>query len=227
MPIKTGKRLITSTFDKYLLSLARGITRAQEELSGVQVKRPGEAPLSYHIPEVNFELKLGLEVDYEGHESDPSWIPQLKTHALNPANASLNEFTAEAASVIKGRFVSVPANGGAPLPVLEIALRKVKGQKKKIRVDATLRNSLGEPIEGAEVEFNVDRDSSAALNLEAGMKEKDAAIPGKTDFENALDVTDESGKAGATLNREGKKGQNIVILIYAENVTESIIVSNP
>ncbi len=227
MAIKSGRRLITSTFDKYLLSLARGIARAQEELSGVRIQRPGEQPLSYHIPEVSFELKLGFEVDYEGHENDPGWIPQLKTHALNPASASLNNFTAEAASVIQGRFVSVPANGGTPLPVLEVALGKIRGQKKKLRVVATLRNTLGEPIEGAEVEFNVDRDSSTALNLESSMKEKDAVIPAKTDFENALAVTDESGNAEAVLNREGKKGQNIVLLIYAEDLAESLIVSNP
>src|SRR6188472_2747058 len=56
-------RFLTGSVDDYLLGLAAGIQKAQQQMSQQAVMiRPGEAAVTYQIPRVEFELKMSLEV---------------------------------------------------------------------------------------------------------------------------------------------------------------------
>ena len=59
MPLDQLDDLIETTLDDYLLALADGIQQAQRQLDQVTVAgRPGQPATGYHLPRVEFELKM-------------------------------------------------------------------------------------------------------------------------------------------------------------------------
>ncbi|MCC5835670.1 MAG: hypothetical protein JJU20_13125 [Opitutales bacterium] len=248
MSLNKGQNLINGTIDQYLVGIADGLRKAQEELSQIHVSRPGESPITYHIPSLEFELKMAFEME-EQETSNPSVArlasvasipqpqrvemlqPKIRAIPLNPGNTSSSEsFEASAASTIKGRFVSVPANGGSPLPVLNLRLRDT-GKKTEVEVVAQVLNTLGEALEGTEVEFNVDRDYSAYLNSEAiaegQLEEGQEELPPGTRILQAVVDAEENGEATATLKVTSKPGQQIAIAVFAAGTSESLIFETP
>ncbi len=248
MPIEKGQNLINGTIDQYLVGIADGLRKAQEELSQIHVARPGESPISYHIPSLEFELKMAFEMEeQESSNQDPGVArlasmasipqrvellqPKIRAIPLNPANTSSSEsFEASAASTIKGRFVSVPANGGAPIPVVQLRIRDT-GKKTEFDVVAQVSNTLGEALVGAEVEFNVDREYSEYLNKEASaqgqLEDGLEELPAGTRFLQAVVLTEETGEASATLKVTTKPGQQIAIAVFAAGMSESLIFETP
>lgn len=250
MPTRRGRKFITGTIDQYLVSLADGLRKAQEELSGLHVTRPGESPLSYHIPSLEFELKLAFEMSEEAEEEGPTpamlrhtagperverfapaldipfTVPPLRGELLNPETTSTETFQAEAASTIRGRFTAVPANGGAPLPVLSVSARAVD-RDDAVEIVARVGNALGEALEGEEVEFNVDREYSNHLNwasVEAGeLDEEDVELPAGTEIETAVATTDPDGEASSVLRVTGTAGQQVAIVVFAAGQSEVMV----
>jgi hypothetical protein len=253
MPISKGRQFVTGTIDHYLVGIAEGLRRAQEELSGLHVTRPGESPISYHIPSLEFELKLAFQASEEEGAGEPhpmlrstladsfaghftpahdiGWkIPPIRAELLNPETTKSKDFQAEAASTIKGKFVSVPANGGAPLPVLQVIVRSTV-PASEVEVVAQLGNTLGEAIDGEEVEFNVDREYSRYLNqaaVDQGVLDEEAVdLRPDTQLRRSVVVTDEAGEAASALTVTGIPGQQIAVVVFAAGVSEVVVYEIP
>lgn len=147
--------LLTASIDDYLLGLAGGLERAQRQLSqqSMMLQR-GEAPLVYQIPRLDFELKLSLELREEDGR-------QLRFRPARVESKSQTR-TAEMASLIRGSFVAVPANGGRPPPVVRTTLRRIGSHQLEYRV--AVSSAAGERLPGVDVQFNVDRELSKTLN---------------------------------------------------------------
>lgn len=66
----------------------------------------------HHIPEVELELKMALEIKYK-EEKDSNgkvrgYLPILRAAPLNASYINTHEYDVNGASVIKAKFVSIP-----------------------------------------------------------------------------------------------------------------------
>ncbi|GEM_PF-1694198 len=245
MAIEKGKRFLSGTIDQYLLNIAEGLRQAQEELSQMQVTRPGEGTFTYHIPSVEFELKLTFELEQDSSPETSAInplaltgvlpeslkkfrrIPTIKARPVNPNTAPSGSFEAGASSTLKGRFVSVPANGGAPLPVLEVTAEP-GDSGKEVTIIAEVSNAAGEALAGTNVEFNIDREFSELLNREAVQSgiitEKQGKLQPPPRLESAVVQTDDQGVAAVKLSiPEPGPGVNIALMVFAEGKEISLI----
>jgi hypothetical protein len=212
-----------STLDDFLLSLADGIARAQEELtrSGLQ-GQPGQQ-FTYHLPRVDFELKMNVRVVEDANLSSryktlhPARIGDK--HLLFRPMASEESSTLDIAAVVRGAFVAVPANNGLPPPVITVSVDAADPDAPEVRVVA--RNAAGEALVGVSVEFNVDRDESEAISAAAGTTMEVAA---DTRFEQASVNTDIEGIATSVL-RVGSSQQTglLAIVIDVAGRTETLV----
>jgi hypothetical protein len=159
-------RFLTGSIDDYLLGLATGIQKAQQQLSQQAVTiRPGEAAVTYQIPRVEFELKMSLEV-VSPADSGGDGATLLRFRPASPARGGVGATTSDVASTIRGAFVAVPVHGGKPPPDIRITLRRISAGTYEIAV--RVASAAGERLAGVEVQFNVDRERSRELKVIPG-----------------------------------------------------------
>lgn len=219
---------ILTTIDDYLLSLADGISLAQQELSrSAAVGKPGQQ-YHYYMPKVDFELRMKVNVvqDETLSERYRSVRPDTArdTHLLfAPAKAGSTNTTTttEVISVVKGSFVAVPSNDGLPSVLLRTEVTSGAGGKPQVEVWAT--NAAGEPISGLEVQFNLDREETAELS---GVTDPTTALANGTALGDAVVYTDSTGRAATVLILgSGQKGKasRLAVVIDAASRTELIV----
>jgi hypothetical protein len=218
-----------STLDDFLLSLADGISQAQGELARAGAQGPPGRQYAYHLPRVDFELKMNLTVVDDAKLSDR--YRTLRPVRLNdkhllfkPASPETTS-SMEIAAVVRGAFVAVPANDGLPSVVLSTSTEYVEEGRTIVRVQA--RNSAGEPIAGLEVQLNIDREESVALTLAA--TQKPLSISPGTGFDRNVVTTDANGQAEALLSMaEGEQKPGLFALtIDAAGRTETLVYQHP
>ncbi|MGB1108709.1 MAG: hypothetical protein ACPG4N_00040 [Gammaproteobacteria bacterium] len=214
--------LLTGTIDEYLVSLAEGIHDAQKQLNQLRLNTvPGQAPTTYFIPKLDFELKLSFELDRSSTNGGTTGKKNLlRARSVSPGSSSTETTSSEATSVIRGSFVSVPVAGGKPSPVIETSIEKLS--KLAARLTVSVVDTLGTPLEGIEVQFNLDRERSEELSpLPAIM----AAPRDGTDISDAVVFTDGSGIAQTLLSIDEYEpaGSFLVIVVDAQGGTEEII----
>ena len=159
-------RFLTGSIDDYLLGLAAGIQKAQQQLSQQAVTiRPGEAAVTYQIPRVEFELKMSLEV-VSPADTGGDGATLLRFRPATPARGGAGATTSDVASTVRGSFVAVPVHGGKPPPDIRITLRRVNARTYEIAVQVA--SAAGERLAGVEVQFNVDREGSRQLKVIPG-----------------------------------------------------------
>ena len=116
-----------STLDDFLLSLADGVTQAQNELARAGAVGPAGAQFTYHLPRVDFEFKLNLRIVEDSGLSNkyqsirPARLGDrhLIFRPITPGVASgSSNSTLEIAATLSGALVAVPANDGLPATVL-------------------------------------------------------------------------------------------------------------
>lgn len=202
-----------STLDDFLLSLADGVAHAQTELSRAGALGPPGRQSVYQLPRVDFELKMNLRVvDDPALSARYRDLRPLRTsdkHLLfRPLATEEASSTLEIAAVIRGAFVAVPANSGLPGPVLTTAVDAREPRTPVVRV--TARNAAGEPLAGIEVQFNVDRDESAALTAATGGQ---LVVHADTRFERGLVTSDASGVAEVILKISEKQDPGLLVLV--------------
>lgn len=216
MSIDDPQDLFESTLDDYLVGIAEGLRRAQGELAGVVIEGPpGQAAMGYHLPRLDFELKLSFEVRGGG-----SGAP-LRMLARAPS-AGGGSFSAEGTGTVRGTFVSVPLAAGRPPIVLD--LRFVVRAPRDVEVTAVVRDALGAPQPDVEVQFNVDRERSAALTAALGL---DVQPPlAGTNTLPAVARTDADGLATSALRMAEAEpaGALIAVVVDALGATETAVV---
>jgi len=213
-----------STLDDFLLSLADGVTLAQNELARAGALGPPGRQFTYHLPRVDFELRMNLRV-VDDETLSRRYRPMRPTRDGNkhllfrPLAAEESSSTLEIAAVVKGAFVSVPANGGLPSALLSTRVDSANLRAPIVR--ATVSNAAGEPVRGVEVQFNVDRDESAALTQSLG---RPFWLHADTAFDRGVVSTDETGTATAVLNvPENQPPVLLALVIDAIERTETLV----
>lgn len=211
-----------STLDDFLLSLADGVTQAQEELARAGAIGPPGRQFAYHLPRVEFELKMNLRV-----VDDPALSARYSTlrpvraankHLLfKPLAAEEAATTLEIAATVRGAFVAVPANDGLPPAVVRTLV--VPGPPPTVTIVA--RNAAGEPLAGLEVQVNLDREESAALTQATG---RTLVIAPGTGFTEGVVTTDDAGIAHAVLNLGATQGPGLLALVIdTADRTETLV----
>ena len=205
-----------STLDDFLLSLADGITAAQDELTRAGTFGPPGRAHAYHLPRVEFELKMNLRVVEDASLSSRYRTlrmdrPSDKHLLFKPATADPGSSTLDIAAVVRGVFVAVPANNGLPATVIDTSVNAADARAPLVQVRA--RNAAGEALPNVEVHFNVDREESASLSTESG--HTFTLAPG-TGFERGVVMTDAAGVARTTLHIDA--GQSPCLLALAIDV---------
>lgn len=218
-----------STLDDFLLSLADGVTQAQSELARVGAMGPPGRQFAYHLPRVDFELKLNLRVvedavlskRYEPLRAARANDKHLMFRPL-PTNGDSSS-TLEIAAVVRGAFVAVPANDGLPSVVIRSSVLLDDPRAPVLQLSA--RNSAGEPVAGLAMEINVDREESMLLSQTTGHT---LVIEPGTAFERGLITTDAAGLAQARLNIDKKQGPGLLALVIdAAGRTETLVYEVP
>jgi len=235
-------RFLTGSIDDYLLGLAAGIQKAQQQLSQQAVTiQPGEAAVTYQIPRVEFELKMSLEV-VSPADSGGDGATLLRFRPASPARGGVGATTSDVASTIRGGFVAVPVHGGKPPPDIRITLRQINARTYEVAVQVA--SAAGERLAGIEVQFNVDRERSRELKvipggsgLPTGLFNDAEALynfvafgdtaglfPG-TSFWDGSVVTNADGIAIGVLNIDAQEpaGVPIVTIVDVLGQTETIV----
>ncbi len=232
-------KTINGTIDDYLLALADGIVKAQDELNTISVQTSsGQSPVQYQLPRLDFELKMSFSLEREAESTPTSTapspsrrmfntkgraIPLLKATPVNPETTS-EHFSAEAVSTIKGSFIAVPLNGGKPPNILGLTL--LKHEKTQAEIQVSLGNSLGETLPNQAIAMGIDRAFSKSLNEERGLPVAKQELKPTTDFIQSEVTTNNDGIAIATLNIAAQEAANVSIVIEATvgNLSESLII---
>jgi len=213
-----------STLDDFLLSLADGITSAQDELSRAAPLGGAGRAYAYHIPRVEFELKMNLRVVEDAVLSDRYRSlrlnrPNDKHLLFKPVAPDAATSTLDIAAVVRGVFVAVPANAGQPAAVIRTSVDMADRSAPVVQVIA--RNAAGEPLAGIEVHFNIDREESAALTAASGGT---FALAPTTRFDRAVVITDATGVAQSVLRVAAQQGHALLALVIdAAGRTETMV----
>jgi hypothetical protein len=213
-----------STLDDFLLSLADGIASAQDALTRAGSLGPPGRQYAYHLPRVEFELRMNLRVVEDAVLSDryrPLHLdrPNDKHLLFKPVSGDVSASTLDIAAVVRGAFVAVPANGGLPSAVIRTSVDAATPRAPIVQVTAI--NTAGEPLAGLEVQFNLDREESAALTAAGG---RAFALAPDTGFERSVVTTDASGTARSMLRIGATQGLCLLALaIDAAGRTETLV----
>ncbi len=222
MPLDQLDDLIETTLDDYLLALADGIQQAQRQLDQVTVAgRPGQPATGYHLPRVEFELKMtfamrGATPGGEAPQGERAGGRSGTLLMRPPAKSDPESYSGEATSTIRGAFVAVPVVGRTPT-TLRCSL--VRRNPREIGLVVFLADALGVPQVDVVVQIDVDRERSAELGAgEPLLKD--------TDVELGLLRTDANGFAATTLRIADTEpdGAVIVMVIEAAGASETVMV---
>jgi hypothetical protein len=241
LKVANQDELLTGSIDDYLLGLADGIQKAQRQLSQMAlVVQPGEAPVTYQIPRVDFELKMSFEMTTvpsdEGDGTAGSSALRFRPAGGRRGGSSTST---EASSIIRGSFVAVPVHGGKPPPVIRTTLRRISSHKLEITVSVT--SAAGEKLSGVEVQFNVDRDLSRKLTpianaayasavfdtstMDGASFDQPADLQPGTKFWDGLVTTNEEGLAAGVLNVDPLEpaGTRVAAIVDVLGKTDTIV----
>jgi hypothetical protein len=214
-----------STLDDFLLSLADGIAQAQDSLARSGTAGPPGRHFTYHLPRVDFELKMNLRVvEDEALSARYAAIrPERASskHLLfKPLSSQEAASTLEIAAVIKGAFVAVPANDGLPGALLETRLQPTS-DPRVLMLRVVARNTAGEPLSGIDVQVNLDREESAELTALSG---RTLTLAPQTGFTRGVVTTDAAGVAEAELRIDAAQTPGILALVIdAADRTEKLV----
>lgn len=200
------------TLDEYLLELADGLAKAQQELGSLSSAGAPGRQFTYYVPKLEFELRMDLRVETSTTTSSGTVTnaKALKMRPVRLADVASSQTQTEVVSVIRGSFVAVPANEGLPPVVLGASC--VIGDGGVPVVVVRVRNAAGEALPGVEVEFNVDRRTTQALSGVAPLAGTDVVL--------AVVRTDAAGEARTTLRvAAGERARFLALTVDAASRT--------
>lgn len=213
-----------STLDDFLLSLADGVAQAQTELGRASALGPPGQQYSYHLPRVDFELRMNLRVVQDNelatrYRDVRPQRPNAKHLLFKPLAAEEAGSTLEIAALVRGAFVAVPANQGLPGILLDTRVTLEDVAAPRVVVEA--RNTAGEPISGLMVQINLDREESSALSAASGPP---LTLDAGTRFDSSVATTDTNGRASFVLRiGTAQRPGLLVLVIDAAGRTETLV----
>lgn len=221
MPEQDINKAITAPIHDYLLSIADSLQQVQQQLNHSKVlSEDGQSYTSYHLPKLEFELKMAIELD--SVQEDGVQRAVMRAVPVNVTASSKKSQSVIEASTIKGVFVAVPSGLGMPPPIVRTFLRAVKSQEE-YEITVILQSAAGGYLNGVEVQFNIDRDSSGKPPA-TGEPQRAKLLDG-TYLRDGIISTDENGRARTHLFIDKNEPDNspIVVLVDALGKTETIV----
>ena len=192
----------SESIEEMLVAIADGVREAQVALNAAPpVDAYGRQLPLYHLPHLDFEIKVHLET-----VSVTEGRPIFKITAANNVTD-----TAELTSVIAGRLTAIPPGEGLPLPQVAITSERLSARRHRVLVRAG--NSAGEALAGHTVELNLNLDASRRLSQAAGVNLTSAR---STNVTKALLTTDDDGEAETVLQVDPGLPAAAILVLTAE-----------
>jgi hypothetical protein len=217
---------LSSSIDDYLLSIAEGIRLAQGRLDQLQTAQGGST-WSYYLPKLEFELKMTVEMVENKRVSAKLGSDRLRPlddrhlmlRPIDPSPSSQSQVSVEAASVIRGTFVAVPANAGRPGLILRSRVARIDSRHAEFSLE--IIDTAGARQAGVEVHFNIDRELSRQASAAKGL---DVDVAAGTFLAEGVVPTDAEGRAATTLELDVGEpvGRVIVISLDVGNRSELV-----
>lgn len=200
--MSTDSRFVSESLEALLVSIADGVREAQDALSAVPPLDAYGRPMpSYHLPHLDFEVKVDMETVTTGGG--------LMFLRLNPLGGGGSNTNRDISSTISGRLVAIPPGEGLPLPLLMIS--SVRETTRRHRIQITAINSAGEILANERIELNINMDASRKLSATEGvtLTSKRAG----TKLSDVLLTTNEEGVAESTFFVDpGLPGKTVLVL---------------
>lgn len=218
---------LSSSIDDYLLSIAEGIRLAQGRLDQLQTGNHAASAWSYYLPKLEFELKMTVEMVENKEVSAKLGSDRLRPfddrhvmlRPINPAPSTQSQITVEAASVIRGTFVAVPANAGRPGLVLRSRVARIDARHAEFSLE--IIDTAGARQPGVDVHFNIDRELSRQFSAAKGL---DIEVRPGTFLAEGVVPTDADGRAATTLELDAGEPAGRVIVVALDVATRSELV---
>ncbi len=205
--------------DDFLINLAEGLSKAQSRLNQYPVLNAmGQQSMVYHIPRMEFELKLQMTAADSPASSDSGRrLPIFRKPKLQflPVKSTAQSNSSSATSVIKGIMVAAPLDSS--LTPLQLNLSVEQKSARKGVVNVAVVAAPGQSLRGATVELNIDRELSEQLNK--------TALKPATKLERATLVLNEEGAAqsGLIISAQEPKGRIIALIADLFGQTQTLL----
>ncbi len=202
--MSNDSRFVTESLEALLVSIADGVREAQDALnSAPPVDAFGRSMPTYHLPYLDFEVKVDMETATTGGGS-----MFLRINPLGGGGTT----TRDISSTISGRLVAVPPGEGLPTTILTISSQRETARRHKIQVTAV--NSAGEILSGQGIELNINMDASRQLSAVEGVNLTNKRAG--TKLKDAILVTDDMGTAETIFSIDSGLPLKAVLVLTAE-----------
>ncbi|MDO6564489.1 hypothetical protein Q4488_13950 [Amphritea sp. 1_MG-2023] len=200
--------------DDFLINLAEGLSKAQSRLNQYPVVNAmGQQSMVYHIPRMEFELKLQMtaaESSVPASSGRGTSIQKKAKLQFLPVKTTQQNNSSSATSIIKGVMVAAPIDSVVTPVQLSLSVTKIGARKAEVTVSALTTEAS---IKGALVELNIDRELSEKMSK--------AALKPATRLNQATLVLAENGSAVAGLTISNQESEGQVIALTADLLGQS------
>ena len=209
-------RFVNDSLGALLVSIADGVRDAQDSLNSAPPTDTFGRPMTtYHLPYLDFEIKVDMEtVSKEGG------FRGLKINPLSGGRINRST-TQDVSSTISGRLVAIPPNDGLPQTLLTLASERLSARKHKVTLSAA--NSAGEILVGHTIELNINLEASKQLSEIEGVNL--STTRAGTALQDVLLVTDQAGIAETTFNIDSALPAKAILVLTAELGPELVSLS--
>ncbi|MDX1465853.1 MAG: hypothetical protein R3215_09165 [Halomonas sp.] len=151
-----GGQIAADAVRDMLVGLADALQDAQGTLT--EAARTGDAGLGYEIPYLDFAFEVEFS---EEAEADRPTRLRLLPKARRDHRETERE--TRVTSSISGRLATVPARGGRPETLLDLAVTAVEGRARRQRLEVLVSSMAGERLGGVPVSLQVDVEMTERL----------------------------------------------------------------
>lgn len=218
---------LSSSIDDYLLSIAEGIRLAQSRLDQLQTGTHGGSTWSYYLPKLEFELKMTVEMVENKQVSAKLGSDRLRPlddrhvmlRPISQTPSTQSQIQVEAASVIRGSFVAIPANAGRPGLILRSRVARIDSRHAEFSVEIV--DTVGARQPGVDIHFNIDRELSRQASAAKGL---DFEVRVGTFLAEGVVATDAEGRAATTLELDPAEPAGRIIVVSLDLAARSELV---
>lgn len=211
----------------YLASLAEGLADAQSQLDAMG-EDENHSGHRYHIPRLDFDLKLEFELEEPSAPDDDSTgrvgkMPMRRLMVYKPDQDNDGQSSYSGTSNLSGSIVAVPSSNQQQLLELSSELtERTAGEDERSRVGVSVLvlSADDQPLPDVEVEANIDHDRSRQLTEKLGGSYDSNAV----ELMEGLLVSDPEGYAETDLviHSGATPPLQVVITLDCQGRTETL-----